>query len=632
MADTFQDNRADEVPDWVVDDFLERLRGGEDPSISEYAGRFPDIKGVIEEYLRHIRLMESFEHNRTPFPVVDGYEILCRIGAGSMGAVYAAEQRRLKRNVAIKILHQHRFEHFDRFCREAESVSRLIHPHIVSAYEFVEREGTAGLIMPLIYGLSLDRLITDPALSWISPSGVHKASRSGAQAWRDAQPAASLARAGGLNPASWWPEWAIDLPGRDFPRIALLAADVASALHHAHECGIVHRDVKPGNLLLDKTGKIWVLDFGLAHLTDASGTLSGSGDMIGTPRYMAPEQMRGVADARSDIYALGVTMWELATGQKAWCERKASKCTSSPAAMSLPRARDINEDVPLPMSDLIARCCHVDPAHRFQSARELEQQLRELATMLQPTHNAARRSALQSGLMFSLLSVLACSALQQLPDETRTPPMAARRPSGGALPPGVVYLETFTGNGDGAASAAGWNTTHALNDAVYDGRLYGGFNASENTTGTVAFVTTAHPQQQQAGIGQSPLRVEQTPTVSFQFTNNEFEFQNVKEIRLAIQVNGRWFASAKHARPDGSPRMSAFELQLDTAPDRWRHLRLGVQEASVGKPVTTPLRGLITGIGIVQTNEITDDNPIGAAVTSYDSVIIRSHDETVATN
>ena len=102
----------------------------------------------------------------------------------------------------------------------------------------------------------------------------------------------------------------------DFQGIAKLGADVASAMQQAHLQGTIHRDIKPANMILDKSGKIWVTDFGLAKLRDEESDLSRTGDLIGTPRYMAQEQIRGMADGRSDIYALGVTLYELASGHQ----------------------------------------------------------------------------------------------------------------------------------------------------------------------------------------------------------------------------------------------------------------------------------------------------------------------------
>src|SRR5512139_233840 len=213
------------------------------------------------------------------------YQISGPLGAGGMGEVYRARDMRLGREVAVKVLPEAVSSSPDRlarFEREARTVAGLNHPNIVTLYSVEDEEGTRFLTMELVEGQSLDRLV--------APGGL------------------------------------------PLPRVLDLAIPLANALIAAHERGVVHRDLKPGNVMVTHDGWVKVLDFGLAkiaaepgeadaHLATlgatAPGPLSGQGQVLGTVPYMAPEQIRGEAvDARSDLFALGIILYELATGRR----------------------------------------------------------------------------------------------------------------------------------------------------------------------------------------------------------------------------------------------------------------------------------------------------------------------------
>ncbi len=165
----------------------------------------------------------------------------------------------------------------------------------------------------------------------------------------------------------------------DFQLIARMGADVAAALEHAHARGTIHRDIKPANLILDKTGKIWVRDFGLAKLCDDDSDISHTGDLIGTPRYMAPEQLRGHADERSDVYSLGVTLYELASGSRAWDNANHCELLKSRSVFELPNVEEINTSIPDTLARIIMRACAHDPEDRYQTAGELQHVLNQFA-------------------------------------------------------------------------------------------------------------------------------------------------------------------------------------------------------------------------------------------------------------
>ena len=196
------------------------------------------------------------------------YEILEKIGSGGMADVYKARCHRLNRLVAIKILKEDLSQDAEfrrRFHAESQAVAMLSHPNIVSVYDVSRSDNIDYIVMELIEGITLKQYMQ----------------KKGALSWKES-----------LH----------------------FSTQIAKALAHAHERGIIHRDIKPQNIMLLKDGTIKVADFGIAEL---QSNLSGySGQAVGSVHYMAPEQAKGaVADARSDIYSLGVVMYEMLTGQ-----------------------------------------------------------------------------------------------------------------------------------------------------------------------------------------------------------------------------------------------------------------------------------------------------------------------------
>jgi predicted Ser/Thr protein kinase len=261
------------------------------------------------------------------------YRVLELLGRGGMGEVYAAEDLKLRRRVALKVLPAEMAENAERhrrFEREAQAVAALNHPGIVTIYSVEHDAGRSFLTMELVEGRTLEQAV---------------------------------------------PEHGLPLP--EFLRIGIQLAD---AMNAAHERGILHRDLKPGNVMLTKDGRIKVLDFGLAKLADppvaalsVQGPLTtSSGQIVGTLSYMAPEQAEGrTIDHRADIFGLGVLLYELAAGMRPF-GGESNVALLTALLRDTPRPlTEMRTDLPPALTPIIQRCLEKDPAARYQSAGDL---------------------------------------------------------------------------------------------------------------------------------------------------------------------------------------------------------------------------------------------------------------------
>jgi len=272
------------------------------------------------------------------------YEILGLLGAGGMGEVYLARDTRLGREVAIKVLPADvadNPERLARFEREARTVAALNHPNIVTLHDVAEAGGVRFLVMERVAGRTLADLID---------------------------------RAGELPPA----------------RMLDLMTPVADALASAHERGIVHRDLKPANIMVADDGRVKILDFGLAteraHPLDGEGTtvakdaLTTEGRVLGTVSYMAPEQVRGErVDARADLFAFGVILYEMAAGVRPFRGESAIDVASAIVGNEPPPIETIAPRVPAGLARIVRRCLEKDVRHRLQSALDLRNELEDVA-------------------------------------------------------------------------------------------------------------------------------------------------------------------------------------------------------------------------------------------------------------
>jgi len=272
-------------------------------------------------------------------PTVGRYEVLSELGQGAMGIVYKAKDPRINRMVAIKTIRfSDEFEEAkikevkERFLKEAEISGKLSHPSIVAIYDVGEDYDLTYMAMELIEGESLQKYCRSRSL----------------------------------------------LPLR---KVLFIVAETALALDYAHRQGVIHRDVKPANIMLLRTGKIKVTDFGIAKAVSSSQTKSGI--VLGTPNYMSPEQINGhTIDGRSDIFSLGVVLFELLTGQLPFHGKSLTNLFYQVTQVKHPSARSINPNLPKPVDQILDKALGKEPDQRFPTCADFAKYLRVMISKL----------------------------------------------------------------------------------------------------------------------------------------------------------------------------------------------------------------------------------------------------------
>src|SRR5574337_1017744 len=279
------------------------------------------------------------------------YRVLEQIGVGGMATVYKAYQPSMDRDVAIKILPHYLSqdaEFAQRFQRDAHAIARLEHAHILPVYDYGESDGITYIAMRYVQAGTLrERIARGP------------------------------------------------LPLDEINR---LVGQIGSALDYAHRLGIIHRDVKPSNVLIDDQGNTYLTDFGLARMMESSQQLTASGVGVGTPAYMSPEQGQGVkVDHRSDIYSLGVVLYEMVTGHVPYEAETPMGVVLKHISDPLPLPRKLAPNVPEGVEKVILRALAKDPVHRFQTAGEMVEAL-SIAVRRAAPAEPARPAAVEAAL------------------------------------------------------------------------------------------------------------------------------------------------------------------------------------------------------------------------------------------
>ena len=397
----------------IADDFLKVMREGKSPpSIDYYVRKCPQLESEIRDLLFSLHKMEKFSSQETQKKKLRAassvrrfqeeslgdFEIVREIGRGGMGTVFLAADRVLDRRVALKVLSggsQSSDSRVERFRREAKLASRLHHTNIVPVFGVGQEGEHLYYAMQFIDGVDLRRILTalgehDGSLD-MSASLVDQAQRliafdldtAGDASDETAQistGSSSAIRPGASSESSGIQlESSVTLAGLGrnqhyWNSIAKIGVQVCDALQYAHKNGILHRDIKPSNLLMDRSGTVWVTDFGLAKLQQ-DDDFTRSGDILGTLRYMAPEQLEGQESPSSDIYALGLTLYELLTQRSAHQGTSYRQLLEQKSQGQQTRPRSIVPEVPRDLETIVLKALNPEAVDRYTNAAQMQEDL-----------------------------------------------------------------------------------------------------------------------------------------------------------------------------------------------------------------------------------------------------------------
>jgi WD40 repeat protein/serine/threonine protein kinase len=377
----------------AVQEYLAEVEAGRRPDRQTFLARHPEIATALGECLDGLEFMRAAAPRlQAPDPgqaataaslalepegALGDFRLVREIGRGGMGVVYEAVQISLGRRVALKVLPFATAmdpKQLQRFKNEAQAAAHLQHTNIVPVHYVGCERGVHFYAMQYIEGQTLAALIRD--LRGLVGGGAAAAcvSRSengnGRETQAAKEPVTVPRMAGTTLPATSGPAY--------FRTVAQLGLQAAEALQHAHQLGVIHRDIKPANLLVDAGGRLWITDFGLAHCQSQPG-LTMTGDVLGTLRYMSPEQAlakRGAIDARTDVYSLGVTLYELVTLEPAYDGRDREELLHQIAFEEPRRPRRLNSAVPTELETITLKAMAKEPKARYASAEELADDLR----------------------------------------------------------------------------------------------------------------------------------------------------------------------------------------------------------------------------------------------------------------
>lgn len=392
-----EDESARDPLEISLTEFMDEIRQGKSPSIDDFAQRYPELADQIRELFPLVGNLERWKSEKEveclrrnvpkqfPFEKLGEYQLVRELGRGGMGVVFQAFHLTSLRSVAIKLL-PWRFAADmpiwkERLQREATTIAALHHPNIVQIYSFSEDQGYYYYVMQLIEGVGLDTIIQRL-----------KEQRSQRPRKRSA-PSASNGTATDIETSLTLDAW------RAYAKIG---EQVALALACAHEHGVLHNDIKPSNLLVRSNDHVIVTDFGIGQ--PEPNDLSDSDDLaVGTLRYMAPERLSGPGQPKSDIYSLGVTLYELTTQTPVFEIQKRRLLNAAILKQRPTRPRRLVPEMPAPLEQIIMKAIAKDPADRYTSARSLARDLRRFINR-EPVH--AKKRGITSRIFGVLLRCL----------------------------------------------------------------------------------------------------------------------------------------------------------------------------------------------------------------------------------
>ena len=388
--------------------YVEARQAGREPDRGQFLAAHPDLRGELEEFFAGHDEVERLAaavraegggwraESKTPStpPTLDtrhqgelgDFRLLREIGRGGMGVVYEAEQISLRRRVALKVLPFAAAldaRQLQRFKNEALAAAHLRHENIVPVYMVGEERGVHYYAMQFVEGRSLAAVITELRGEQCRMTN-DECRKNDETLMTKADSGAGVRNSGlgeiavGLRHSTFDILSSLDIRHSFFFRaVAQLGLQAALALDHAHGLGVVHRDVKPANLLLDTRGQLWVTDFGLAQMAGDAG-LTATGEMLGTLRYASPEQVlarQGVVDQRSDVYSLGATLYELLTLRPIFEGRDRNELLRQIADEEPRRPRTLLPSVPRELETVVLKALRKEPSERYPTARALADDL-----------------------------------------------------------------------------------------------------------------------------------------------------------------------------------------------------------------------------------------------------------------
>ncbi len=377
----------------ILDEYLSALETGVPLDVKKLLEQHPDLAEPLTMYLNRLEELHDVaagfggpsQRSGTPAdPPADGeqrlgdFVLLREVGRGGMGVVYEARQLSLGRRVALKVLPFAAVldsRQIARFKNEAQAAAQLLHPNIVPVFAVGVERGVHYYAMQFIDGQPLDRAIVELRRKWriacdeLSPGNAETPAgdRSPSQLAAPATCRSFLMKKS-RNRQQY------------FRTVARLGIQAAEALHAAHEYGVVHRDVKPSNLMLDGDGKLWVTDFGLARC-QSDATLTKTGDVVGTLRYMSPEQALGhtaLVDQRTDVYSLGVTLYELLTLRPALPGKDGPGLMRQIEQQDPVRLRQWQPEIPADLETVVLKAMAKRREDRYTTAQQLADDLRNV--------------------------------------------------------------------------------------------------------------------------------------------------------------------------------------------------------------------------------------------------------------
>jgi serine/threonine protein kinase len=375
----------------AAQEYLAELEAGRRPRRRDFAARYPDLAEALLPYLDALDLFQTAApklRSSAPRPAdpppaepLGDFRIVREIGRGGMGVVYEAVQMSLGRRVALKVLPFAAAldaKQLQRFQNEAQAAAALHHTNIVPVYAVGVERGTHYYAMQMIEGQNVADLIAkmrpEESGAGRPPRDLGQVTTGPVEAVTAEPPPAPMTLTGAAAQLS---TQRASRAGGFYRTVASLGAQAAEALEHAHQLGVIHRDIKPGNLLVDGRGNLWVTDFGLAQFHNRAG-LTRTGDLLGTLRYMSPEQAAGQGaplDPRTDVYSLGATLYEMLTLEPMFGGGDHARLLRQILYDEPRPLRAVEKTVPEELETIILKAVSKSPSDRYATAQEFADDL-----------------------------------------------------------------------------------------------------------------------------------------------------------------------------------------------------------------------------------------------------------------